>query len=216
MSTREVIHSTERAEKKLMNWQQQRQLLGQHTRWYTPPSPGNPVHLECHLVPPSHSSKLQNCPFLLSQPCLSLMWYQVTGGYLMTSLLLYLKCYVTSKKHMAQSFIKRFSWIRILGYILVHTYKNHPLTHVKLDKKYITRLFGMVFNGKLHHSLLHVLHEYISSGTHICPHPLVIGNVTVQMSTENWLHKHNDIFFRCCLPCTSTFAILSDLKHGVK
>lgn len=32
--------------------------------------------------------------------------------------------------------------------------------------------------------------------THISPsHPVVIGNVTVQMSMENWLHIHNDIFF---------------------
>ena len=40
----------------------------------------------------------------------------------------------------------------------------------------------MVFNGKLHHSLLHVLHEYINSGTHKYPsHPVVNGKVTVQI-----------------------------------
>jgi len=51
--------------------------------------------------------------------------------------------------------------------------------HVKLDKKNITKIFVMVFNGKLHHSLLHVLHEYINSGTHKYPsHPVVIGKVT--------------------------------------
>jgi len=44
----------------------------------------------------------------------------------------------------------------------------------------------MVFSGKLHHSLLHVLHEYINSETHISPsHPVVNGNITVQMSMEN-------------------------------
>jgi len=68
--------------------------------------------------------------------------------------------------------------------------------HVELDKKHITRIFVMVFNGKLHHSLLHVLHVYKNSGTHISPsHPAVTGKVTVQMSLENWLHMHNDIFF---------------------
>jgi len=54
--------------------------------------------------------------------------------------------------------------------------------HVKLDKKYITRIFVMVFNGKIHHSLLHVLHEYKNSGAHTFPsHPVVSGKVTVQM-----------------------------------